>query len=46
MQLVPVQLVPKSQRTWGGQMCYALRSKSLQVENGTHELSTQSRTAF
>lgn len=45
MQPVPVQLVPNSQRTWG-QMCYALRSKSLQVENGTHELSTQSRTAF
>ena len=28
MQPVPVQLVPKSQRTWGGQMCYALRSNS------------------
>jgi len=44
MQPVPVQLVPKSQRTWGGQMCYALRSNSLQADNASHELATQSRT--
>ena len=44
MQPVPVQLIPKAQRTWGSQMSYALRSNSLEADTATHELATQSRT--